>query len=64
MYTLVRILLLIWIVVFLVISCAPLLTGSAVLGAAGLITGVFLFIPWLAGVAILGCLVWFFNPRR
>ena len=64
MYTLFRILLLIWIVVFLVISCVPALTGNAILGAAGLMTGVILFIPWLAGVAILGCLVWFFNPRR
>jgi hypothetical protein len=64
MYTFLRIVLLIWMIGFLVISCGPLMTGNTTLGGIGLITGVFLFIPWLAGVVILASLVWFTNPRR
>ena len=64
MYMLFRVILLIWVVGFLAVSCGPILIGNSVLGAVGLLTGVFLFIPWLAGVAILGTLVWYTNPRR
>lgn len=64
MYTFFRIVLLVWVFVFLAVSCGPILIGNSVLGAVGLLTGAFLFIPWLAGVAILGTLVWYTNPRR
>ena len=64
MYTFLRIVLLIWVIGFLAISCGPLMTGNTTLGGIGLITGFFLFIPWLAGVVILASLVWFTNPRR
>jgi hypothetical protein len=59
-----RLILLIWVVGFLIVSCGPILAGDTTLGAVGLLTGAILFIPWLAGIAILGTLVWFTNPRR
>ena len=48
-----RFLLAIWTIGFLVISCAPLLTGNAVAGGAGLLAGTVLLVPWLVGVLIL-----------
>ena len=59
-----RLLLALWTIFFLVISGAPLLTGNAILGAAGLLTGAVLLVPWLVGVLVLSILIWLTNPRR
>jgi hypothetical protein len=59
-----RFLLALWTILFLVISCAPLLTGNAVAGGAGLLAGAVFLVPWLIGVLILAILIWLTNPRR
>jgi hypothetical protein len=58
-----RLLLTIWLVAYPVVSCAPLLVGSAAGGSsgsvtalAGLLTGAFLFAPWIVGIIVLGLL--------
>lgn len=58
-----RLLLGVWTIGFLVVSCFPMLTGNATAGGLGLLTGAVLLIPWLVGVLVLGVLVWLTNPR-
>jgi hypothetical protein len=62
--TLFRVLLAIWTIGFLVVSCVPMLTSNVVVGGVGLIAGAVLLIPWLVGVLVLSVLVWLTNPRR
>ena len=62
--TLFRVLLAIWTIGFLVVSCVPMLTGNVVVGGVGLIAGAVLLIPWLVGVLILSAFIWLTNPRR
>lgn len=59
-----RFFLAIWTIGFLVISCAPLLTGNAIAGGVGLLAGAVLLVPWLVGVLILSIFIWLTNPRR
>jgi len=58
-----RILLALWVVGFLLISCVPLLTGSGGAGILGLLAGAVLLVPWLVGVLVLAVLIWLTNPR-
>jgi hypothetical protein len=58
-----RLLLAIWTIAFLVVSCAPLLTGNLIFGGAGLLAGAVLFIPWLVGAIGLSILIWLTNRR-
>lgn len=53
-----------WTVLFLVVSCVPLLTGNAVAGGAGIVVGAILLAPWLAGVIVLSILIWLTRARR
>jgi hypothetical protein len=62
--TVLRLILLLWVIGFLAISCAPLFNDGAVAGGLGLIVGTVLFIPWLIGLFILGALIWLTNRRR
>jgi hypothetical protein len=62
--TLLRIVLLIWIFGYLLVSCAPVLGANVFVGALGLAFGVVLFVPWLIGVIVLAVLVWLTNPGR
>ena len=64
MNSLFRLLLAIWTIGFLVVSCVPLLTGNAVAGGVGLLAGAVLLVPWLIGVLILSIFIWITNPRR
>ena len=64
MNTLLRVLLLVWVFGYLVVSCAPVLGANLVLGALGLAVGIVLFVPWLIGVIVLAVLVWLTNPGR
>jgi hypothetical protein len=59
-----RLLLALWTILFLVISCAPLLTGNALAGGVGLLAGAVLLVPWLIGVLIFSIFIWLTNPRR
>jgi hypothetical protein len=63
MNTLFRVLLLIWVLGYLFVSCAPLLTGHLVVGGITLIAGIVLFVPWLAVTIVLAGLVWLTNRR-
>lgn len=62
--TLFRVLLAIWVVLYLVIACAPVLSNSALVGGIGFVSGIILLVPWLVGAVILGCLIWLTNPQR
>ena len=64
MNTLLRILLLIWVLGYLFVSCGPLLNGDLLLGGITLLGGIVLFIPWVIGIAVLAFLIWLTNPRR
>ena len=59
-----RILLLIWVFGYLVVSCAPVLGANILIGALGFLGGIVLFVPWLIGVLVLAVLVWVTNPGR
>ena len=58
-----RLLLAIWTIAFLVVSCAPLITGNLIIGGAGLLAGAVLFVPWLVGAIVLSILIWLTNRR-
>jgi hypothetical protein len=59
-----RVLLLIWVFGYLLVSCAPVLGANLFVGALGFLTGALLFIPWLFGVIVLAVLVWLTDPGR
>ena len=61
---LLRLLLVLWVLGYLVVACAPLLTGNPILGGLGFLAGVVLLLPWLVGVAILSISIWLTNPPR
>ena len=62
--TVFRVLLLIWVLGYLFVSCVPLLTGNLIIGGITFVAGVIFLVPWLIGVLVLGALVWMTNPRR
>jgi hypothetical protein len=62
--TLLRIVLLIWVVGYLFVSCAPLLQGHLVIGGITFLAGLVLFLPWLAVTMFLAALVWLTRSRR
>jgi hypothetical protein len=59
-----RVLLLVWVLGYLLISCGALISGDLGGGVVGLVAGAVLFVPWLVGVVVLGALVWITSPRR
>jgi len=61
--TLLRILLLVWVFGYFLVSCAPLLGANVMVGTLGLLGGIVLFIPWLVGVIVLAVLILATNPR-
>jgi hypothetical protein len=62
--TLLRVVLVLWIVGYLAIACAPLLADNAVSGGVGFVAGIVLLVPWLIGVAVIGAFIWMTNPHR
>lgn len=64
MNTLLRVLLLIWVIGYLVVACGPLLDGQLVVGTILALTGVVFFIPWVIGIVILVFLIKGTNERR
>lgn len=65
----VRILLVLWVVGYLLISCGPAIVGDGVSGtliggAIGLILGGVLFVPWAIGVIVLIVLIMLTQPDR
>ena len=61
--TVFRILLLIWVLGYLFVSCVPLLSGHMIIGGITFVAGIIFLIPWLLGVLVLGALVWMTNRR-
>jgi hypothetical protein len=59
-----RILLLVWVLGYLLVSCVPLFGGNLVVASVGFLAGVVFLVPWLIGVLVLGILVWLTNPSR
>jgi hypothetical protein len=62
--TALRLLLVLWVLGYVAIACAPLVTGDVGSGLAGLLLGGVLFIPWLAVLVVLAILAWFTSPPR
>jgi len=58
-----RLLLLVWIVGYVFVSCAPLLTGHLVIGGITFVVGLVFFLPWLAVALVLVTLIWLTRPR-
>ncbi len=58
-----RLILAVWVLGYLFVSCAPLLQGDLGGGLLGLLVGGVFFVPWLVGVVVLGLLVTITNPR-
>lgn len=58
-----RLLLAIWVLGYLLMSCAPLLQGDVGGGLLGILLGGVLFVPWLLGAVVIGLLVLITNPR-
>jgi hypothetical protein len=59
-----QILLLIWVLGYLLVSCGPLLGGHLFIGGLTFVAGVVLFVPWLVGVVVLAVLIWVTSPQR
>lgn len=59
-----RILLLVWVLGYLLVSCVPLLGDNLLVAGFGFLAGVVFLVPWLIGVLVLGILVWLTNPSR
>src|SRR4051794_33479338 len=59
-----RIVLLVWVLGYVLVSCGPLLGGHLLIGGLTFIAGVALFVPWLIGVVILAFAIWATNPTR
>jgi hypothetical protein len=59
-----RLLLLVWVLGYLVISCGGIVNGDLGGGLLGMVAGAVLFVPWLIGVVVLALLVWLTNPSR
>ena len=61
--TILRLLLAIWVIGYLVLSCGPMFLGDVGAGGLGLLVGGVLLVPWLVGVLVIGVFVWLTNPR-
>jgi hypothetical protein len=57
-----RLLLLVWILGYLLASCAPILNGHLILGTLALVGGVVFFIPWVIGIVVIWFLIQATNP--
>ncbi len=64
MNLLLRILLLVWVLGYLLVSCGPILDGHLLIGAVTLIGAIILFVPWVAGIVILLLLIRLTGTRR
>jgi hypothetical protein len=62
--TLFRVLLAIWVVLYLAVACAPILSNSLFIGGIGFVSGIILLVPWLIGTVILVGLIWMTNRHR
>lgn len=60
--TAVRLLLVLWILGYVAVACAPMVTGDIGSGVAGLLLGGVLFIPWLLVTIVLLAVVWLTSP--
>ena len=59
-----RVLLLIWVLGYLLASCAPILNGHLVIGTLALFGGLIFLIPWVIGIVVIVFLIGATNPPR
>lgn len=59
-----RIILLIWVLGYLVASCAPILNGHLFIGTLAIVGSLIFFIPWVIGIVVLVFFIWATNPPR
>lgn len=57
-----RILLLVWILGYLLVSCTPILNGHLILGTLALFGGLVFFVPWVVGIVVIWFLIQVTNP--
>jgi hypothetical protein len=62
--TVLRIVLLLWVVGYLFVSCAPILNGHLLIGAITFVGAIILFVPWVLGIVVLAALTQMTNPPR
>jgi hypothetical protein len=62
--TVLRIVLLLWVVGYLFVSCAPILNGHLLIGAITFVGAIILFVPWVLGIVVLAALIRMTNPPR
>jgi hypothetical protein len=62
--TVLRIVLLLWVVGYVFVSCAPILNGHLLIGAITFVGGIILFVPWVLGIVVLAALIRMTNPPR
>jgi hypothetical protein len=62
--TVLRIVLLLWVVGYLFVSCAPILNGHLLLGAITIVGALVLFVPWVLGIIVLAALIRMTNRPR
>lgn len=62
--TVLRIVLLVWVLGYLLVSCGPLLGGHLFVGSVLAIAGIALFIPWVIEIVVLLALIWVTNRRN
>ncbi len=64
MNTALRIGLLLWVVLYLLVSCQPIIGDNLAVGTIAFFGGIILFVPWLIGIVVLGVAIWLTNPPR
>ena len=64
MNTILRIVLLLWVVLYLFVACGPLLDGHLLIGTLTLVAGIVLFVPWVLGIVVLLLLIRATDARR
>jgi hypothetical protein len=58
-----RLLLLVWVLGYLFVSCGPLLGGHLLIGAITFAGGILFFPIWVIGILVLGGIIWLTNGR-
>ena len=62
--TLLRLLLLIWVVGYLAVACGPMLDGNLLIGTFTLFGAIVFFVPWVIGIVVLLLLIRLTDVRR
>ena len=64
MNTLLRVLLLIWVLGYLFVACGPILDGNFLIGTITFFGAIVFFVPWVIGIVVLLFLIRLTDVRR